>query len=199
MTGKMKWILLILGLSVAFNLFAAGVWLGKEFKGDRGPRGLPREHVEFNMRRLAAYLPEGGQDQLRSILSEHRKNLRGHFAEMRAREQKIRELLLAEEVDVVALQAALEEHQNKMSELKAPIQSILLDVVAKLDQETRQALAADLFARRERAKGGRPGPEGDRFRRPPPHERPGFGPGGHPPPPPPEDEEFDPPEEDGIR
>ncbi len=182
MTGKLKWILVLLAASLAVNLFIGGVILGRQFRGDDGPKGGPRERVEFNLRRLASYLPESEQDALRGILQEHRRNLRGHFRDMRQSEQRIKDLLGAEAVDLPALEAALEAHQAKAEELKAPLRDIILNVVAKLDQETRQALVEDLFERRG------PGPEG----RPP--RRPGMG--GfprdrRPPPPPREDDEFD--------
>jgi len=183
MTGKMKWILVLLAASLAVNLFIGGVILGRQFRAEDGPRGAPRERVEFNLRRLAAYLPESEQDALREILQDHRRSLRTHFRDMRQSEQRIKDLLGAESVDLPALEAALESHQAKAEELKAPLRDIILNVVAKLDQETRKALAEDLFERRG------PGPEGRPLRRPgmggPPDGR-------RPPPPPRDDDEFDP-------
>lgn len=160
MTGKMKWILLLLAASVAINIFALGVVLGKQFRPDRDHRGGPREHVEFNLRRLASYLPEDKKGELRDILREHRKGLRGRFAEMQQHETRIRELLMTETVDLAALAQALNDHEAMMGKLKGPVRAVILDVVSQLDQETRQRLAADLFNRR--------GPRGDRRAPPPP-------------------------------
>ncbi|NVJ99543.1 MAG: periplasmic heavy metal sensor [Alphaproteobacteria bacterium] len=174
MNSKTKWLLLILGLSMAINVFVLGMTLGREFKPVHGPMGGPRELAEFNLRRLASYLPEDQQSELRAILGKHRENLRGQFRAMREREEKIRALLFAETVDLEALEALLEAQEEGMNALKAPVRSIILDVVAKLDQETRQKLAMDLF---ERSKRPRRGPRGDRPGRHPP-----FGPEGPPPP-----------------
>ncbi|SDD31524.1 periplasmic heavy metal sensor [Kordiimonas lacus] len=191
MTGKMKWILVLLAASLAVNLFIGGVMLGRQIRGEEGPMGSPRERVEFNLRRLASYLPESEQDQLRMIMRDHRQKLRGHFREMRVSEQRIKDLLLAETVDLSALEAALDSHQTKAEELKAPLRDIILNVVAKLDQETRKALADDLFERRRPGPDGRPprrsGVEGFPYdRRPPPPLRDdeGLDPDDRPPPPP---------------
>lgn len=183
MTGKMKWILVLLAASLAVNLFIGGVILGRQFRGDDGPKGGPRERVEFNLRRLAAYLPESEQDALREILKEHRRNLRAHFRDMRQSEQRVKNLLGAETVDLPALEAALEAHQTRAEELKAPLRDIILNVVAKLDHDTRQALVEDLFAHRG------PGPDGLPPRRPGMGEFPGDR---RPPPASGDDEEFDP-------
>lgn len=176
MNGKTKWILIALATSLAVNVFAVGIFIGREFRAEKGMRGGPREHIEFNMRRLATYLPEENQGELKAILKDHRRNLRGHFRDMREREDQIKALLVAPEVDMQALEQALEAHEMGMMALKAPLRSIILDVVARLDQETRQALAKDLFDK----KGKRPKWKHRR-------ERPDFGPEGPPPPQPSEE------------
>jgi uncharacterized membrane protein len=185
MTPKTKWMFAVLALSLAGNLFAAGVWLGKELRPDRGPRSAsPAERIDFNLRRLSEVLPEEQREHIRRIFRENRTEMRNHFRITRENEQRIRDILVAETVDSQALQAAMIEHQQNMGKLRDPMMTIMTDVIAKLDQETRLKLVEEIWnARKVRHKFMRRGPGGPGMPPPMGPSEDGF-PGDGPPPPP---------------
>lgn len=196
MTPKMKWMFAILALSVAGNLFAAGIWLGKEFKpgGGRKGGGSPIEHVEFNMRKLTESLPEDKRLEIRRIFMADRETMREHFMSMRMSEARIRAVLTAETVDIAALEEALDSHQDILGKFRNPMKRVMTEVIATLDQETRKSLVENMWqARRGPGRFGRRGPGMG------PPGGPGMGPPGPPPhmmPPPGEDGEKPPHDEE---
>lgn len=194
MTPKMKWMFVILALSVAGNLFAAGIWLGKEFGPGPGKRlraGSPAEHIEFNMRKLAEVLPEDKRRDLRQIFRDNHETMREHFATMRASEEQMKTLMLAETVDIPALEKAFESHHDMVVEFREPMKRVMTEIFATLDQETRKTLVETIWqgrrgSRRFGGRGPGPGmgpPGGPGM--PPPNMMP---PGEDGPPPPPEDD-----------
>jgi len=158
MSSKMKWLVAALVVSVGLNLFVAGVWIGRELSGGPERRAGAPARMDFNIRRLASYLPEAEQRQLRRLMKDHRRSMKATFKGMRVSEKRIRTLMLAETVDREALKAALDEHEQVARQLQGPVKSIILDVVAKLDRETRQKIADEMFSRRNRLRRGHPGP-----------------------------------------
>lgn len=198
MTPKMKWMFVILALSVAGNLFAAGIWLGKEFGPGPGKRiraGSPAEHIEFNMRKLAEVLPDDKRKELRQIFRDNHETMREHFATMRESEEQMRTLLLAETVDIPVLEKALESHHDMMVEFRDPMKRVMIEIFATLDLETRKTLVENMWQGRKGSRrfGGRGpgmGPPGG-----------GRGGPGMPPPdmmPPGEDGPPEPPEEGSL-
>ncbi|MCJ9429903.1 periplasmic heavy metal sensor [Kordiimonas marina] len=148
MNGKLKLIVVLLVVSVAANLLTAGVWIGRELSWH--PRHQePRPHrVDFSLRELGRYLPEDKRAEVRALLMDHRKTLMSHFQAMRANENRIRALIAADVVDRDALIKALDEHEALMRDLHSPVRDILLNVIAKLDHDTRVKLAENMFRRR---------------------------------------------------
>ncbi|WP_417459444.1 periplasmic heavy metal sensor [Kordiimonas sp.] len=201
MAFKVKWIHGVLAVSVAANLFVGGYLLGKELAPERHHKGKSHYSKDiFSMRKLAGYLPDEKREELRALMSDHRKGLRENFRAVRDIEERVRAILMAETVDKDALKSALDELEAKTRSLHGPLRGILLDIVADLDFETRQKLGQDIYQRRMkwRMKRG----EDDR-RGPPPGERDGekFE-DGRMPPPPPEDwpaEDEDPDREDSEK
>ena len=164
MAFKVNWLHGVLAASLATNIFIGGYVLGKEIRPDRPPREHRMGGRElFNMRHLAAYLPEEKRAELTALMKGHRADLRESFHDIRETEKKVRVLLLADTVDKVALRKALDELESKTRILHGPLKSILLDIVADLDLETRQKLSEDMYQRREkwRKKRGPGGPFGD--------------------------------------
>ena len=161
MAGNNKLIVGLLALSVAANLLAAGIWVGRELSPDRRERFAGPPRVDFSLRELGQYLTDEQRKQVRALLKDHRKVLAVNFMAMRDIEREIRALMVAETVDRDALIAALDKHQAAMDNLHLPVREILLDVVAQLDYETRKKLAENLY-RRRLVMGGREGGHDDR-------------------------------------
>ena len=175
MAFKVKWIHGVLAVSVTANLFVGGYFLGKELAPERHHKGKPPYSNDiFSMRKLASYLPDEKRDELRALMSDHRKGLRENFRGVRDIEVRVRAILMAETVDKAALKSALDELEAKTRSLHGPIRGILLDIVADLDFETRQKLGQDIYQRRKEWRMKRRG--GDHRGPPPPGEPRGEGP-----------------------
>lgn len=173
MNGKFKWIVSLLAVSLLANIFAVGMFLGKEFKGERTRKGKPPS-VEFNLRRLGEHLSEEDQLAVRGIIRAERGDLRQLFRQMKDSEDTIRSLLTDEIVDKDALKLAIEGHAGLMQGMRRPFERILIEIVAELDQEKRKAVAEELFMfeRGKRGPGRRFGPPPGGRGGPPPHEQP---------------------------
>ena len=76
MTAKIKWLVAILVLSLAANVFVAGLMLGKGFRHDRPPRG-EGPGVDFNIKRFGKYLDNEERQKVREILKGQHSELRG--------------------------------------------------------------------------------------------------------------------------
>ncbi|UTW55506.1 periplasmic heavy metal sensor [Kordiimonas sp. SCSIO 12610] len=143
---KSKWIYAVLVVSVAFNIFVLGVWIGKGKKDYKHPP--PSGRLEFNLREIARYLPPDARGEVREFMREKRPILRDTLLARREAEQEIRNLLAAETVDKEALRAALDAHASHSLRLQAPVREVLLGTVVELDHETRKKIADNIFRRR---------------------------------------------------
>lgn len=165
MSSKMKWILGILGVSLALNVFALGLYIGKGARAilPHRERAAPPPPA-FNFKRLERNLPKEERKKVRALLGEQRQDLRERHRKLRATEQEIKEIILADTVDMEALERALKEHSARAQEMHEPMRWVLLQMVAQLDVEARKKIVEDMF------RGGRD----KRFRKghPPPHHRP---------------------------
>lgn len=162
----------LLVLSLAANVFLVGVMIGRGFDGHKDTRPPPPP-ADFNMRALSQYLNEEQRTLLFEGLRSQRETVRANVRGLRQNEEKIRAVLMAENVDKKVLEQLLQEHEHLIQLTRSPLTTIISDVVANFDWETRKALAVDLFKRRAHRGPGRP-PHERRFG-PPPHERDGFG------------------------
>lgn len=168
MTGKIKWLVAILALSLAANVFVAGMMLGKEARRGPPPHG-GKPGIDFNIKRFGKYLNEEERAKVRKILRSERRELGGRYRAVKTSERRIKDLIAAEQVDRSALLEALEAHAALMRELHGPMQRVMMEVIAELDHNTRSQLADEMFKRRPRFDGERlrkfEGPDGKR--RPP--------------------------------
>ena len=181
MSKSMKWIVAVLALSLAVNVFVIGIAIGKRIV--TGPDNAGVQTLKpvgpgtrgMNLRALGNYLSEEERQQARQILLDHRDFLRENGRRIHRIEQDIRDLISADMVDVDLLYAKVAELESLKQNTNVKAQSELLGFVATLDAETRQEIAKDLFRRHRPGEG----PPRHRFRdrRPPRGER------GHPPPP----------------
>lgn len=172
MSKSTKWIVAALALSLAINVFVIGFAIGKRVVGPRvnqtegGPRPGDISSGGLNVRALGQYLSEQEKRAARRLLAENRDFLRENGRKLRQNEQQIRELLMAEEVDIETLSARIAEHEVLMRDTHLTMRRVILEFVATLDADTRRAVAADLFRRSPRH-----GPGGQKRRlrnRPPP-------------------------------
>jgi len=149
MATKIKWLMVFLALSLAVNIFIGGVMLGKEFRPTPS-RDHGRAAIGFNIKRFQAYLTKAEKRKIREILADQRQDLADHYHAIREGETLIKSLISAKEVDRAALLEALENHAALMRQIHAPLQRVIMEVMAELDQETRQKIAKDMFRRDHR-------------------------------------------------
>lgn len=171
MTGKMKWVIGILGLSLALNVFALGLFIGKGARNvvPHKERMAPPPHpVEFNFKRLEQNLTEEDREKVRALLRDKRRDLRRKYGALRNAEQKIKALVLSETVDKEALKAALEKHSELAQGMLEPMRWVVLETIASLDLESRKKVVDEMFegSIRKRFRRGLPP-----HRRPPPGDR----------------------------
>jgi len=144
MATDRKWLVPLLGLSLAVNVFIAGVMLGKKIQvpppqPDRAPR------VDFNLQRFSPHLSQAEHQKIRRILRSERGALAERYKSVRASEDRIKSLISAEQVDRQALLQALKAHGALMQQLHAPMQRVMMEVIAELSHETREKMAGDMF------------------------------------------------------
>lgn len=158
---NMKLLYVILLLSVGVNVFIGGVVLGREFGGrgvetrnhetadtslkDKRDKRVPSPHI--TMRRLAGLLPAEQRRALARALRSRSDELQQATRDRRALEGRIKELLVAPELDEDALEAALKDHSNAVRVLQDTPKELLLRVAPDLALEKREALADRLFRR----------------------------------------------------
>lgn len=161
MSKAMKWIIAALALSIAVNIFVVGFAIGKRVIGPPSGReaGAP-PGGGLNMRSLGRYLSHEERRAARELLAENRNIMRAKGKEIRQNERAIRQILMAETVDVEGLAAHIDRQQMLIRDTQLTMQRALLEFVATLDVETRRKVAKDLFRHPRRS--GVAGPPGDR-------------------------------------
>ena len=147
MTNGMRWLAIAFGLSFAVNIFVIGMMIGKDM-GKRPHRPKGPSSVEFNLRNTTRFLPPEARQQVREMVTEERKRLRTNYADRRAVNSRINELLVAETVDLVALEAALDARASHSKALAAPLRRVFLEIIPALSQEERQDFVRKLNERR---------------------------------------------------
>jgi len=143
MTSKIKWLVFAFAVSLSLNVFVAGLVIGRGFRPPPPPRDQP--NVGFNIKKLNKYLSPTDRRKFGKSLAEQREHLRLKFREMKSTERQIEQLIIAEEVDFEALQAALELRETYMRQLQMPMRRIVVEAIYGLDRKSRIEFAADIF------------------------------------------------------
>ncbi len=162
MLGKTKFLLILLGLSLALNVFFVGHYIGGK-TGMKKVRFDGKPSFAFNMRRIGSYLTDEQKVAVRELLHSKRPILNSGFRDMKKTEAQIKALVAAETVDKEALEALLDERLKKMAVVHEPLKMMMLEFIPSLDWETRKKISEEMFKFERRKKYRRHGP--------PPHER----------------------------
>lgn len=165
MSKSTKWVVVVLALSLALNVFVIGFALGKRVIGPKNnpPTASGPSTGGLNVRSLGKYLTPEERREARRLLAQNQDYLRERGRQLRQSERKIRELLTEQSVDMEELAAVVAEHESLMRDLHLTMRTEILMFAATLDHETRQKIAADLFRRPARR-----GPGARNRRQPPP-------------------------------
>ena len=163
---------LIASLSLAGNMFVAGVWVAGGLGASRGENAKPGgdrrapDQAEFTLRGLASGLPEAARINLRKGLEERRQSVRPAFFEMRLVRRDIRELMLAQEIDEAELRQAFARLRTLQADLQAPIHDTIVDAAKTLTMDERRRLVQRMETQRNRQR-----PLRQRLRRPTQEDR----------------------------
>ncbi len=139
-----KWLRRLLFASLAVNLFFVGlvsarVVLDVEIPGfERERRGF---HELPHPRTLRAALPPERQELLEATLDAHREAVRAEFRSLNAARQRVADAIRAVPFDPAELEAAFDVLRQKNSDTAASLHLMLSELIARLEDEERAAVA----------------------------------------------------------
>jgi len=135
-----RWSRWILFVSLALNLFFIGAWAAfawRHFAWERHRPWTPATRIE----RLAAALPAGDAEKLRSQFRTHQANIEEAVASYRQAQRGTREALRAEPFNADALRSAMAEARNARGKLDEALQDVIASAGAAMTPEGRRSLA----------------------------------------------------------
>jgi len=160
-------------------VFLAGTFIGSQIRSPK--EKFHMAPIVFNLNRFSEHLTKGERTKVRKLIKVQGQNMRARYTAVREAAETVSSLIMAEEIDREALEAAMHEHRKRVQDMHIPMQSVLLEMVMELEYATRQKLGADMFKYPDRVKrrgGHRPPPhppehfrEGDGRPYPPPEGR----------------------------
>ena len=168
--GSPKLLAGLLAASLLINGVMAGIVIER---GLDGPGELPRHEREgaflrgpFNPRAFIEALPEDRREEARESLRESLPEMRPLFREAGQARRAVEDAMTASDFDADQVAAALGEARAARDAIEAQGERTVLEIVAGLDPEDREAaLRAAYFSprweRRGDRRGGRPDPGGD--------------------------------------
>lgn len=139
-----KWLRRLLFASLAVNLFFVGlvsarVGLDVEIPGfERERRGF---HELPHPRTLREALPSERQELLETTLDAHREAVRTRFRALNAARQRVADAIRAVPFDAAELDAAFAVLRHENSDTAASLHRMLAELVARLDDGERAAVA----------------------------------------------------------
>jgi uncharacterized membrane protein len=126
----------VLVLSLAINLFLGGMmfsgWLIHRHDPAAGPLRIP-----FSL----AAVDETGNAEASAIRARHAAGIRQNFRELRTARREIHRLLVAEEFDAAAFDAALADLRGRSEIAQTAVHAALGEIAAILTLEQRRRLA----------------------------------------------------------
>lgn len=139
---------LLLFLSVALNLFVAGMVVGRwdrwdGFKGHGGPR-----HGKSMSRVIEYALGDSLSPALRERLEQHDRAMRENFEATRRSRREIRDVLGREPFDKTAYLEALDRMNTVHDRIRAETHSFMTEIMDDLTPEQRRKLVEKLDRKR---------------------------------------------------
>ena len=123
-------------LSVALNLFQAGNQLGHQL------RSPPPQNFEQRLQTLWRDMPAADQPIAQVILNQHYNDIIDKWRQFRPANQHVLQVMHAEPFDPVEAKAAFDAANQRWTELRAAMQSMLVEVAQKISPEGRKHIHA---------------------------------------------------------
>jgi uncharacterized membrane protein len=124
-------------LSVALNLFLAGNQLGREVRGPQMPANF-----EQRLHNWWRDMPAPDQAIAEGVLQQHMAEIMEKWRAFRPANQHAIQAMRAENFDPAEARAALDAANQRFGELRAAMQSALLEVAQKVSPEGRKHIRA---------------------------------------------------------
>ena len=140
--GMSKPVLVILGVSLALNLFLGGLWIGAKMAGGQKVSNHPP--LEFNMRKLRYAIQGDKAIEFRRVLREQMGEVRGQMEAQREVYKELGKALAAEDVDIERVRQLLEAQRAHSGEFRRPMHEALLAVLPQMTKEERLKLVEAL-------------------------------------------------------
>jgi uncharacterized membrane protein len=138
------WLIGALFVSLAFNLFVGGVWVGHRLFHARGEYGETHKR-EFSMmsfaERMARRLPVHERNKYMAVIDGYRPEMASAERQMRDARAKVRDALAADPFDPQALNDALANVRESFTNVQKVFHSALAAAAAALDPDGRKQLA----------------------------------------------------------
>ena len=120
-------------LSVALNLFLAGNQLGHQFRG-------PQPALNFEQRLHGWWheMPAADQAIAEGVMQQHQGEIMEKWRAFRPANQHFIQIMHSQNFDPAEAQAALDTANQRLVELKATLQSTLIEIAQKVSPEGRK-------------------------------------------------------------
>lgn len=118
-------------LLLAGNLFMAGTLLGHGLFGGAG------DAPNAPLARFLRTVPGEARPVLRTVLLDHREDLRARLGNLVSARRRMTELLAAPQVDDAATAEAMSDLRAATAELQAVVHEVLLDAARRLPPDVR--------------------------------------------------------------
>jgi uncharacterized membrane protein len=124
-------------VSVALNLFLAGDQLGREFRGPPPPMNF-----EQRLHGWWRDMPPADQSIAEGIMRQHMDEILEKWRAFRPANQHALQLMRGENFDPAEAKAALDIANQRLAELRAAMQSALIEIAQKVSPEGRKHIRA---------------------------------------------------------
>ena len=120
-------------LSVALNLFLAGNQLGHEVRGPQPPMNFEqRLHIWWRD------MPAADQAIAEGVMQQHLGEIMEKWRAFRPANQHVIQIMHSENFDPAEARTALETANQRLAELRAILQSTLIEIAQKVSPEGRK-------------------------------------------------------------
>ena len=141
---KLRWLAVLLALSVAVNLGLAGFAAGRMFSGAHGG---PLQDPAWGLARALRGLPEERRAALRPMLRSQMRTLGPSFRHLRGAQRNLIESAAAEPFDRAALEGALARFRNELLASQERSHRAFVEVMAALNPQERKRVLESMRRR----------------------------------------------------
>jgi uncharacterized membrane protein len=120
-------------LSVALNLFLAGNQLGHEFRGPPSP-----QNFEQRLHGWWRDMPAADQAIAAGVMQQHLGEILEKWRAFRPANQRVIQIMHSENFDPAEARAALDTANQRLADLRAALQSTLMEIAEKVSPEGRR-------------------------------------------------------------